>query len=521
MSRIQSRTSRKRGSRSLIQTEARLKQANQLWALTGAQAWCEALRSKSPDSLELVELATHAGRVPNRIICLGHDSLRWRDALEQGLGRGSADDVEQVVVLQPFRWPLSEHDRQLENELRDWCHSNHACLILMRTGHPNSVGDSADYRLQVSRFWERIEQWSGKEGRSQFRWEALLGPPTETSVLRRGKPLRPDRLSDLLAFASPGQSPWTQFAGYNTGVDHFGWQFPDKTLVQTSANSKRIRIGKGFVDVDSGVTLKRLNQVLDAADYELPVVPNYSYVSAGTAFFVPIHGSACQMSTLGQAIQRVTLYDSSEDRILCCPRGSAAFDNRIYDRTQGTLLLRLRFSIQSKRTYRVSTCQMVDATADEAWEALSDRSCDNIEARQQKSTDKTLQLARYSSQTHSSDASGEAFPRDSLGRVWDRIEETPIVSRLFHRLVRKHGFHVELFLDRDQFRVFWDHQHQVSLKKLQYRWVHGDDFPHSPIGTQDKLSVDLFMWRRDRDAFLAFVDRFLPGVRFNPGKHSM
>ena len=37
---------------------------------------------------------------------------------------------------------------------------------------------------------------------------------------------------------------------------------------------------------------------------ELPVLPNYSYVSLGTSYFVPIHGSASKFSTIAETIEK-------------------------------------------------------------------------------------------------------------------------------------------------------------------------------------------------------------------------
>ena len=53
---------------------------------------------------------------------------------------------------------------------------------------------------------------------------------------------------------------------------------------------------------------------------ELYVVPNYSYVCLGTSFFVPIHGSAVDYSTVADTICRVVLYDPDSDRIISAAR---------------------------------------------------------------------------------------------------------------------------------------------------------------------------------------------------------
>jgi hypothetical protein len=113
------------------------------------------------------------------------------------------------------------------------------------------------------------------------------------------------------------------------------------------------------------------------------------------------------------------------------------------------------------------------------------------------------------------------LPQDRIGRTWDRIEETPILSSLFHWFVRTRAFHVELFLDPDEFRAFWSAHRSLPLRKIQLRRVHRDGLPHSAMRDGDRISVDLFLMRRHRDAFLEFVRRVLPGVSTNPGKQSL
>ncbi|MEZ6069201.1 MAG: hypothetical protein R3C10_02785 [Pirellulales bacterium] len=128
------------------------------------------------------------------------------------------------------------------------------------------------------------------------------------------------------------------------------------------------------------------------------------------------------------------------------------------------------------------------------------------------------------SEANESEANGSdrlEIPRDAIGSLWDRLEENRVTSWLFHTLVRRYGFHVELFLDRDEFAVFWQAHARLPLKKIQLRLVRRDDLPHSPIGRRDCISADLFMRRSDRDAFVTFLHGHLPHVRHNPGKHSM
>ncbi len=110
-------------------------------------------------------------------------------------------------------------------------------------------------------------------------------------------------------------------------------------------------------------------------------------------------------------------------------------------------------------------------------------------------------------------------PRDSIGRLWDRLEENPVSSWLFHAFVRKCGFHVELFLNEAEFEVFWRAHTTLPLSKIQL--VKADGLSNSPFGDCDRISADIFMKRKNSAAFLKFMQENLPNARFNPGKHSM
>ena len=92
---------------------------------------------------------------------------------------------------------------------------------------------------------------------------------------------------------------------------------------------------------------------LAANDQELYVVPNYSYVCLGTAFFVPIHGSAVDFSTVADTISRVVLYDPDSDRIISAARDDAAFREHVYNQQSRVVVLRLYLLAKPKSSYFV------------------------------------------------------------------------------------------------------------------------------------------------------------------------
>ncbi len=332
--------------------------------------------------------------------------------------------------------------------------------------------------------------------------------------------MEPGSVRELLALYNPYNARHVAIAGYNTGVTHFGWKYPGKTVVKTVESGERVRVRGESIEVDAGVTLKRAITELDAAGREFYVVPNYSYISMGTVFFVPVHGSGSEYSTLGDTLESALLYDPATDRFMRVRRGDADFDRCMYNPPSGVLALRLRLNTKPKSGYFVRREELESPTAEQVWGVFHDSEASNIEVRKAQASDSQIEVSKY----YTSDAAGEDLlevPRDKIGRLWDRIEETPVVSFLFHELVKRIGFHVELFLTEEEFAVFWEAHPRLPLSKIQLRYVRADGLPHSPFGDRDCVSADLFMKRKTSAEFLAFMRDELPDAKHNPGKHSM
>ena len=105
--------------------------------------------------------------------------------------------------------------------------------------------------------------------------------------------------------------------------------------------------------------------------------------------------------------------------------------------------------------------------------------------------------------------------------MWDRLEENPVASPLFHTLTRWLAYHVELFLSEAEFATFWETHRAQPIKKIQLRYIRRDGLPHSPFRDHDCVSADLFLFRWHRRRFLAYLKQTLAGVRSNPGKQSI
>lgn len=332
--------------------------------------------------------------------------------------------------------------------------------------------------------------------------------------------LSPSTAAELLELYNPFNHRHVAIAGYNNGATHFGWRFPGRTLLKTVRAGRRIRIRQMTVDVDAGVTLKDLTEALHRAGRALFVLPNFSYVSAGTAFFVPIHGSGRAVSTLGDTIEQALLYDPDADRLRIVRRGDGTFENLMYDRTSGALLLRLTFRTCPRVTFWSTREELRSPTAANIWQVLAESAATNIEIRKATATSDSIVVYRYQAAKEEDGASLDA-PRDSIGSLWDRQEENRLAAAAFHGLVRRFGYHVELILSEPEFAVFWNAHRTLPLSKIQMRRMTRDGLPHSPCRDGDCIAVDLFMWRWNRDVFLGFVKQQLPHARFNSGKHSL
>jgi hypothetical protein len=332
--------------------------------------------------------------------------------------------------------------------------------------------------------------------------------------------LKPNTVRELLSLYNPLNQRHVAIAGYNTGVTHFGWKYPDRAVVSTVASGRLVRVGNRTVTVDAGVLLKQVIGQLRARGKELYVVPNYSYISMGTTFMVPVHGSGSEISTLGDSIEQALVYDVAVDRIFSIRRGDERFGRYMYNPPSGILVLRLRLRIRDKARYFLRRSRLQSPSAADIWHTFRDPAASNIELRKSRAADDFVDVAKYDT-TPSDDRESLEIPRDSIGRVWDRLEENPVTSWLFHTYVRNCGYHVELFLNEPEFEIFWEAHKALPLSKLQLRLVKCDGLSHSPFGDCDRISVDIFMKRRNSAAFVSFMKEHLPHARFNPGKHSM
>jgi hypothetical protein len=332
--------------------------------------------------------------------------------------------------------------------------------------------------------------------------------------------LRPRSTPELLALYNKHNYRNVKVVGYNNGVVHFGQRHPGRTVVATVASGRRARVHGDVAVFDAGVTVRRALDVLRPAGREFYVLPNYSYVSVGTAFFIPIHGSSSKFNTMGQTVEQVLLYDPVRDHFVRASRGDAAFDATMYNLGAEVLLLRLRMKTREQCRYYVKKLCTSNFSAPAVLSYFHDTLPSNVEIRKAGSRADQIQVYQYYTERLAGENALE-IPRDTIGRVWDRLEENPIASPLFHGLTRWLAYHVELFLSEAEFATFWETHQSLPLLKIQLRFIRRDGLPNSPFREHDCVSADLFMLKKHRHRFDSYLKEKLPAVKMNPGKHSM
>ena len=188
-------------------------------------------------------------------------------------------------------------------------------------------------------------------------------------------------LRDLTALANRFNRRHIQVVGYNNGVRHFGHRYPGRTVVSTVACNRIVRAGSDSIRADCGVTVRQALDFLAKSGQEMYVVPNYSYVCLGTAFFVPIHGSASAFSTIADTIVEGVLFDPDGDRVIRARQDEQAFRDLLFNLRSDWLVLQVRMIVKPKSAYYCRIRQLAAPSAEEILSALCDRQAANVEVR--------------------------------------------------------------------------------------------------------------------------------------------
>src|SRR5262249_1274479 len=177
--------------------------------------------------------------------------------------------------------------------------------------------------------------------------------------------------------------------------------------------------------------------------------------------------------------------------------------------------------VKEKSCYYVGVQKLASPSSQQILSFFKDTKVSNVEIRKAGAASHEVKVYQYYTRPPDGDSDALELPRDRLGSLWDRLEANPITSALFHGLIRRFAHHVELFLPEDDFAVFWATHWTLPVSKIQLRYIHRDGFPNSPFREHDCVSVDLFMLKKHKPAFEAYIKSTFRAARMNPGKHSM
>src|SRR5262249_2799428 len=155
--------------------------------------------------------------------------------------------------------------------------------------------------------------------------------------------------------------------------------------------------------------------------------------------------------------------------------------------------------------YYVRKSRMDNTTGEQVVHVFQDQQPSNVEVRKARAKDTTITVYKYYADRSSANGDALPFPKDSLGKLWDRLEANPISSILMHSLRRRLIHHVELFFREDEFALFWRTHASLPLMKIQLRYIKQDGLPHSPFLNHDCISADLSMLRKHRFAFATYL----------------
>jgi hypothetical protein len=348
----------------------------------------------------------------------------------------------------------------------------------------------------------------------------LLAPKSRYLQAWHLQTLHPRSIQEMLVLYNPYNYKHLKVVGYNNGAVHFGHRYPGKTILSTVCCNQRARVKGNVAEFDAGVTVRQARDVLDKHGRELPVLPNYSYVALGTSFFIPIHGSASDFTTIAETIRKVVFYDPIKNRIVAATRQDPVFGHFLYNLSAHVLLLRLQVQTKPRSRYSLEHLEATRPTGQQVLDYFHDPGPSNVEIRKAGSQTEAVHIYKYYIQKEQGNGAALDVPRDKLGRLWDRLEENPFSRMLFHRLNRWLAYHVELFLSEADFVRFWETHWTLPILKIQLRRIRRDGFPHSPFRRHDCISADLFMLKRHRQTFDAYLKKTLPEAQMNPGKHT-
>ncbi|MGD1875283.1 MAG: hypothetical protein ACFB02_19790 [Mastigocoleus sp.] len=332
--------------------------------------------------------------------------------------------------------------------------------------------------------------------------------------------LKPSSTRELLSLVNKYNLKYVKVVGYNNGVNHLGSRYPEKTVISTVNCDRIIRVSENIIKVDCGATILQTLDFLRPKQQELYAIPNYSHICMGTAFFVPIHGNALDYTTIAESIVKVVLYDPKEERFIITSRQETTFKQYIFNTTSQVILLRMYLEVKPKARYFPSKVKLSQPNSQVLLDAFCDNTISNIDIRKSKADSEIVYINKYYSKSQEKTKSeGLEFPRDSIGGLWDKLEEKPITSWLMHTPVRYLLWNIELFLTEEEFITFWETHSSLPIRKIEIRYVKRSSSANSPFPDCDCIAVDFMLSRKHCQVIKEYIKNNFAVPRYHLGKH--
>ncbi len=332
--------------------------------------------------------------------------------------------------------------------------------------------------------------------------------------------LKPKSMGELLSLVNKYNFKYVKVVGYNNAVNHFGYNYPDKTVISTVNCHRIIRTADNIIKVDCGATILQTLDFLAEEQQELYSIPNYSYVSMGTAFFVPIHGNSLDYTITAEKIIKVVLYDPKEERFIVTSRGETTFQHYLFNTKSEIVLLRLYIQVKPKARYFLSQDKLSNPNSQTLLDAFCNDTATNIDIRKSNAKSDTVYINKYYDRyCEKTDSQEFELPRDSIGSLWDKLEQRQITSWLIHAPIRYLFWNVEVFLSKEEFIKFWETHTSLPIRKIELRYKKCNRYLNLPFRESDRIAVDFIVLRKHRQEIEEYLVKNFAPLHYHLGKH--
>ncbi|MCH5377126.1 MAG: hypothetical protein JJ992_24445, partial [Planctomycetes bacterium] len=120
----------------------------------------------------------------------------------------------------------------------------------------------------------------------------------------------------------------------------------------------------------------------------------------------------------------------AQDRILCAKRDDDAFRKFIYNQDCNVVLLRLYLRFKDKSRYYLEKETLTNPDSEKILSVFQQPGASNVEIRKSKASSDEVDLYTYFAADSVDNKEMMEFPRDNIGKIWDKIEGNPVSAWL-------------------------------------------------------------------------------------------